>query len=190
MLAKLLSGLLFLLGTAHAAEFNNLLPERSRIQFVSKQMGVPVEGGFNRFEAKIRFDPVKPEAGSVELSIDLASVDAGSAEANDEVVGKNWFNVKSFPQARFVSSSVRSLGNNRYEARGRMSIKGRTRDVSAPFIVKSSGNQGLFEGSFVLKRLDYGIGEGTWGDPSVVADEIQVRFSIVVATSALPKTKK
>jgi polyisoprenoid-binding protein YceI len=36
------------------------------------------------------------------------------------------------------------------------------------------------DGSFPLKRLDYGIGSGVWGDTSVVADEVQVRFHLVL----------
>jgi hypothetical protein len=49
---------------------------------------------------------------------------------------------------------------------------------------------GVFEGGFVLKRLEYGIGEGTWGDPSVVADEVRVGYSIVAGSApAAPKRK-
>ncbi len=179
-----------LVSSAQAADFSRFVPERSKLEFVSRQMGVPVEGTFSRFDARLNFDPARPEAGKVVLSIDLASVDAGSNEANGEVVGKNWFDVKRFPQARFESTSVRSLGGGRYEARGRMEIKGRSRDVVTPFTFRPVGNQGVFEGGFVLKRLDYGIGEGAWGDPGVVADEVQIKFTVTAAATTPAKPKK
>lgn len=163
---------------AHAVSFTQVQPGASRISFVSRQMGVPVEGGFGRFTAQLAFDPAKPEAGKARIDIDLASVDAGSKEANDEVVGKSWFNVKAFPTATFVSSSVRHLGNGRYEVRGPLTIKGKTKETVAVFNFRQEGANGIFEGSFPLKRNDYGIGEGSWSDTSVVADEIQIRFRL------------
>lgn len=181
--------MLALPGLASATEFNQVFPEKSRIAFVSKQMGVPVDGAFRRFQAQIAFDPARPEAGKINLSLDLASVDAGYKEANDEVVGKNWFNVKVFPNATFVSSGVRALGNNRYEVRGTLGIKGKSRQIAAPFTLRSDKDTATFDGSFVLKRLEYGIGEGSWGDPSVVADDVQVKFSLV-AGSTPPTIKR
>lgn len=166
---------------ATAAEFNAVQLEKSQIAFVSKQMGVPVEGRFRKFAAQVAFDPAKPEAGRAQIEIDLASIDAGSAEANDEVKNKAWFNTREFPTAKFVSAGVKSLGGGRYEARGQMSIKGRTRDVVAPFSYKPDGAVAVVEGSIPVMRLQYGIGDGVWSDTSTVADEIQVRFRFTVA---------
>jgi len=161
--------------------YTRVVPEKSSLVFVSQQMGVSVDGSFTRFAATLDFDPAKPEAGRATLDIELASIDAGGPDANDEVKGKNWFDVKQHPVARFVSGSVKPLGNNRFEVRGQMSIKGKTREVAAPFTLKPDGAGGLLEGSFTLKRLDYGIGTGAWGDTSVVADEVQIRFRLAVA---------
>ncbi len=177
-----LVGLALLTSGAHAATvYSRVVPEKSALIFVSQQMGVSVDGSFTRFAATLDLDPAKPEAGRATLDIELASIDAGGPDANEEVKGKNWFDVKQHPMARFVSSSVKPLGNNRYEVRGQMSIKGKTREVAAPFTLKADGSGALLEGSFPLKRLDYGIGTGAWGDTSVVADEVQIRFRLAVA---------
>lgn len=172
---------LVLAGASVAASYTRVVPEKSSLAFVSQQMGVSVDGAFKRFSATLDFDPAKPEGGKATLDIDLASIDAGGPEANDEVKGKNWFDVKQFPTARFVSSSVKALGGGKFEVRGQMSIKGRTRDVSAPFTLKQEGANAVLEGSFPIKRLDYGVGTGAWGDTSVVADEVQIRFRLTVA---------
>lgn len=175
--------LLFLLfaGGAQAAEFGTLQADKSSIAFVSKQMNVPVEGAFKKFTAQIVIDPVKPETGHVQIEIDLAGIDAGSSEANEEVKGKSWFNVRDFPKASFSSTSTRSLGGGRYEASGKLSIKGKMQEVRAPFTLRQEKDGLSLDGSFLLKRLDYGIGSGVWSDTSVVADEVQVRFHFVLS---------
>lgn len=175
------AGLALALPALAAGTYSRVLPEKSSLAFVSQQMGVSVDGTFRKFAATLDFDPAKPEAGKATLDIELASIDAGGPEANDEVKGKNWFDVKQFPTARFVSTSVKPLGNNKYEVRGQMSIKGKTREVAAPFTLKPEGAGAVLEGSFPLKRLDYGVGTGAWGDTSVVADEVQIRFRLAVA---------
>ncbi|TRZ70572.1 MAG: YceI family protein [Rhodocyclaceae bacterium] len=164
-----------------AAEFNVVQLDKSVVNFVSKQMGVPVEGRFKQFAAQISFDTGKPETGKAQIEIELASIDAGSSDANDEAKGKAWFNVREFPSARFVSGGIKSIGNGRYEATGKMTIKGRTRDVVAPFSAKADGGNLLIDGAIPILRLQYGIGEGAWADTGTVADEVQVRFRFTLA---------
>lgn len=166
---------------AQAVEYNLVQSDKSRVTFVSKQMGVPVEGGFGKFAAQIAFDPAKPEAGRAQIDLDLASIDAGSAEANDEVKSKAWFDTRQFPRASFVSTGVKPLGSGRYEARGKMTIKGKTRDVVAPFSFKADGSAAVLEGSIPVMRLQFGVGEGLWSDTGTVADEVQVKFRFTVA---------
>ncbi len=175
---------LLLAAGAQGAEFNQVLADRSTVSFAYKQMNVPLDGSFKRFNGRISFDPARPALAKAEIDIELASIDTGSEEGNDEVAGKLWFNTRQFPVARFVSTSIRPLGNNRYEVAGRMSIKGRTLDAKTPATFRQEGNLGVFEGSFVLKRGDYGIGEGMWADYGTVANEVQIRFRLVAAAAA------
>jgi polyisoprenoid-binding protein YceI len=151
------------------------------VTFVAKQMGVPAEGKFSRFKVQLDFDPTKLTASKAQVEVDLASIDTGFAEADTEVKSKGWFHVSAFPTAKFESATVRSLGAGRYEVAGRMTVKGRTREITAPFSVKQQTGVSVFEGTFPLKRLEYGIGEGPWSDIETVADEVQVRFKFIGA---------
>jgi polyisoprenoid-binding protein YceI len=173
------AAILIAAGSAQAIEFNQVLPEKSALSFVSKQMNVPVEGRFKSFRSQLAFDPAKPAAAKAELEIDMASIDAGSKDANDEVVGKAWFNTKAYPTAKFVSTAIKPLGGNKYDVAGKMTIKGKTLDLSTPATFRQDGNTGVIEGAFVLKRADYGIGEGMWADFSAVANEVQIKFRLV-----------
>lgn len=172
--------LLLAASLACGAEFTVLRPQQSSITFVSKQMGVPVEGSFRRFTARIAVDPARPEAGTAHIDIDLASIDTGNAEADTEVAGKAWFDTRNHPTAGFVSGSVRQSGKGRYEVLGKMSLKGKTLDIRAPFSLRQDADTLVIDGMFPLKRLDYGIGSGIWSDTDTVADEVQIRFHLTV----------
>ena len=184
----LAAALLSLTPAAQAIEFNQFQLNKSSLSFVSKQMNVPVEGRFRTFRSKLSFDPAKPAAAKAELEIDLASIDAGSKDADDEVASKAWFDTRTFPVAKFVSTSVKPLGGNRYEVAGKMTIKGRTQDLTTPVTVTQQGNSATFEGSLVLKRADYAIGDGVWADFGTVANEVQIKFRLL-ATASTAATK-
>jgi polyisoprenoid-binding protein YceI len=180
--------LMLVAGHVSALEFKQVLTNESAVNFGYKQMGVPLDGKFNKFAAQISFDPDKPTKAQARIDIDVASIDTGSTDANEEVAGKLWFNTKAFPAASFVSTGIKVLGGNRYLATGKLTIKGKTQDVATPVTFQADGTHGIFEGTFTIKRLDYAIGEGEWTDVSTVADEIQIKFHLVV--NAAPSKKK
>ena len=173
-----------LLGLVTQAAAQAIDSARSRITVQSRQMNVPVEAPFKKFTAQVSFDPAKPEAGSARIEIDLASFDIGDAEINETLRDRNWFDTKSHPTARFVSTSIRALGGGRFEARGPLTIKGKSLDVVAPFVVKAAGADRIIEGAFPIRRLQYNIGDAHWRDTSVVADEVQVKFRLYQPAAA------
>ncbi|HUX31961.1 MAG TPA: YceI family protein [Thiobacillus sp.] len=163
---------------ANAVEYQTVLPKQSTIHFEFRQTGWPIKGGFKRFTTQMAFDPARPEAVHVQIDIDLASIDTGLSRADEESGDKLWFNRNTHPKATFVSSQVRALGNNRYEMRGTLTLKGKSRDMVVPLTFTPGNNAAIFDGAFVLRRLDFGIGEGRWSDITIVANEVQVRFRI------------
>jgi len=168
---------------AHAAApgaiYTRVLPQQSRIGFTYTQMGVAMQGSFARFTASLSFDPRHPEAAHAVFDIDLASIDAGSADATREVAGSTWFDTHAFPTARFATTAVRALGGNRYEFTGTLSIKGRSR----PLVVDVTlAPEGALDGGFTLRRGDFAIGEGEWSAFDVVANDVQVRFHMMIAS--------
>ena len=155
--------------------------DKSEIRFVSKQMGVEVEGRFRRFKANVDFRPSEVAQSRADFDVDLASIDLASEESEAEVRKADWFDTARFPVATFRSSSVRALGGERYEVAGRLAMKGVTRDVVVPVEVrKDAAGNTVAEARFAVKRLPYRIGDGPWSDPSVVADDVTVRARIVL----------
>jgi polyisoprenoid-binding protein YceI len=162
-------------GSAQATTYQSVVPEKSTIAFSYKQMGVAMDGKFKKFNAQVSLDTTKLDKAKGSIDIDLASIDTGSGEADQEVVGKAWFNVAAYPKASFVLKQIKSTGANQYEATGQLTIKGQTRDVHAPLKLSP---QGVLTGSFVMRRADFGIGEGMWAKFDVVANEITVNFNL------------
>jgi len=157
-----------------------LVPAQSEIVFVSKQMGVPVEGRFKKFDAQISFNPAKPDTSRIAFTVDTGSATLGVPETDAELPKATWFNVPKFPQATFQSSSVKGLGGGKFEVAGKLSIKGSSRDVVVPVTLVQNGAATIASGSFALKRLAFRIGENEWSDTAMVADDVQVKFKLAL----------
>ena len=180
------AGLLLTL-TTHAATLDAVHPDKSKIGFSFKQMGVAMDGHFAKSSATLNFDPAKPEQAKASIEVDLASIDTGSGEVDQEVVGKAWFNTAAFPKAVFVAKQVKQIAPNQYEVLGSLSIKGRSRDVKTMFKLSPQGKSSVLSGSFTLQRADFAIGEGMWSKFDVVANDIQVNFQFTAFNAATGK---
>jgi polyisoprenoid-binding protein YceI len=170
-----------LLGAGPAAA-QGVVVDKSEIRFVSRQMGVNVEGRFRKWKANVVFLPKELAKSKAEIEIDLASIDLASEDSEKEVKDRVWFDTGRFPVARFVSSAIREAGPDKYEVAGQLSLKGVTKDVVLPITVrKDAAGNGTAEGSFTLKRLDFKIGEGQWTDTDLVANEVVVRIRMALS---------
>jgi polyisoprenoid-binding protein YceI len=168
-----------------AAAQQKLLSGQSSIAFEIKQMGVPVQGHFKQFDARISFDAAKLAASKVNFTVDMASATLGAPEMDSELPKPTWFNTPKFPQAQFTSSAFKALGGGKFEVDGKLAIKGQSRDVTVPLAMSQNGATTTATGVLPIKRLAFRIGEGDWADTSMVADDVQVRFKL--ALSGIPK---
>jgi polyisoprenoid-binding protein YceI len=167
-----------------ASAQQQMLAEGSELRFVSRQMGVPVEGRFQRFSAQVKFDPARLDDSRIAFTVDTGSARI-NRDADAELPKPVWFNVAQFPQALFESSRIRRLEGNRFEVTGKLSIKGLSSDVVVPVTLAQNGSTTTATGSFPIRRLAFRIGEKEWADTSMVADEVQVRFKIALTGVSL-----
>jgi polyisoprenoid-binding protein YceI len=170
-----------LLAASGGSSAQGVLIDKSEIRFVSRQLGVNVEGRFRKWKANVDFRPRDLARSKTEFEIELASIDLASEESEGELKRPTWFDTAKFPMARFASTSIKDLGSDHYEILGRLSLKGITREVAVPVALRKDGSgNSVAEGQFTLKRLDFRIGEGMWGDTETVADDVIVRLRIVL----------
>ncbi len=168
-------------GAAFCANADAADAAKSTVSAVFKQMNVPVEGRFNRFNADVHFDAANAAASTAKIDVEVASFDLGSPDYNKEVAGDEWFDAAHFAHASFVSTQIRPGANGAYSVAGKLTIKGKTTDVVVPVQYRLDGANQVFDGTLPIKRLAYNIGTGEWKDTSVVADDVQIKFHIVSA---------
>ncbi len=163
-----------------------LVAPQSEVGFTIKQMGVPVNGRFKRFAVQTNFDPKSPQTSQVSLRFELASATV-SGDADPELGKPDWFATAKFPQATFASTGIKALGGGKFEVAGKLSIKGSSRDVVVPMQLtqqaQANAANGLVStvtGGLAIKRLDFKVGEGDWADTSFVANDVQVKFKLVL----------
>lgn len=168
-----------LLGTAAMAA-QALVPAQSSINFTAKQMGVPLQGQFKKFDAQVSFDTAKPETSKIHFTVETGSATMGSKETDSNLLGADWFNIAKFPKATFDSTAVKALGGGKYQVDGTLTIKGNAQKVSLPVTLTQSGATTTATGTLPLKRLTFKIGDGDWKDTSMVADEVTVQFKLAL----------
>ena len=181
--AILVSGLT-LVANAHAAQ--TIVAAQSDVAFVSKQMGVSLQGKFTRFDGQINVDPAKPESGKVSFTVDLTSASIGTAETTNELKKPEWFDTAKAPGASFQSTGIKAQGAGKIDVVGKLTIKGVSKEIHVPMTLTQQGDVLKADGEFTIKRLDYGIGAGEWGDTSLVANEVVVRPRLTVRGTATP----
>jgi polyisoprenoid-binding protein YceI len=175
LLALVLGGF----SSARAVEYRDVNRAASQISFTFQQFGQRVYGTFGEFEGTLAFDTQHPEAAHARLTIQLASIDAGSADANDQLQRPSWFDTATYPQGIYQSIGATALGDNRFKINGNLTLKGITRPVTVDVLLKEQGGIGVFDGEFILKRADFKIGEGEWAGNSVVSNDIHIKFKMV-----------
>ena len=106
--------------SAQAVEYKDVNRTASQISFTFQQFGQRVYGTFSDFEGTLSFDTQNPEAAHALLKIQLASIDAGSPDANDELQRTAWFDTATYPVGVYQSSGASAQGNNCYKITGNL----------------------------------------------------------------------
>lgn len=154
---------------------------RSRIAFSAEQVGRITSGRIGAWTGTIVFDPQDLGAARIDIRMDMRTAATGAKDVDDLMRGRDFLDVVNQPEARFVSTGVVSHGGDAYEARGKLTIRDITRDVTLPFTLKLQGTQATARGSLQIKRLDYGIGRNEWASTNYLADIVTIELTAVAS---------
>jgi hypothetical protein len=154
---------------------------KSRIEFNAAQIGKIVSGRIKSWTGTIVLDPANLAAARIEIRMDMKSATAGTTDVDQLMLGKEFLDVAKTPEARFVSTGVTSKGGDRYEARGKLTLRDTTKDVVLPFTLTLRDTQASARGRIEIKRLDYGVGRGEWASTNVVADEVTIDIAVAAS---------
>jgi polyisoprenoid-binding protein YceI len=156
-------------------------PSQSTLRFYPTLAGGEFEGRFERFDARIRFDPARPSQCALDVTVDLLSARTGEPERDTTLAGPEFFQAARFPQATFAGRDCRPTGSQRYEVTGRLELRGVARDLRLSLRFEPptrAGQPAHMTGSAVVQRLGFGVGQGDWRSTEWLADAVRVQFDL------------
>jgi polyisoprenoid-binding protein YceI len=167
-------------------------PSHSHVGFQARHaMVTSVRGSFKTFEGTATIDTADPAASSVKLTIDVASVDTGSADRDGHLQSPDFFDAATYPAITFTSTAVERDGAE-WAITGDLTIKDTTRPVTIVFEETGSaqdpfGNLRVgFEGEVAVNRKDWGL---TWNAALetggvLVSEKVKLQFDVSAIKNA------
>jgi polyisoprenoid-binding protein YceI len=157
-------------------------PAKSTLEFQFEQAGAQNKGKFTKFQTTLDFSPDNPQAGKLDVVVDVNSLDTGDKERDDALRGADLLSVAKFPQAHFTSTQITKTASG-YDAAGKLTLHGVTKDIHVPFSFKSA-DAAYLTGKTILKRLDFGVGQGDYKSTEWVGGDVTVTYSLRLAPAA------
>lgn len=135
-------------------------PTKSSLGWVVQISGQTVTGRFKAFDAAIAFDPADLANSSAKVTIDMSGPESGDATRDAMLTKPDWFASADHPRAVYQTTEFVAKGGDAYEAKGKLTLKGVTRDVPLSFTLTISGDTAVAKGQTTLARHAFNIGQG------------------------------
>lgn len=160
---------------------------KSTLEFQFVQAGAQNKGKLTRFPVTLDFSPDNLAASKLDVVVETASLDTGDKERDDALKGADLLSVAKFPQARFTSTQITKTASG-YDAVGKLTLHGVSRDIHVPFSFRTADEQGkpagYLLGKTTLKRLDFGVGQGDYKSTEWVGNDVSVSYSLRLVPAA------
>jgi polyisoprenoid-binding protein YceI len=157
-------------------------PYHTQVEFAAKHLGMmTVRGNFLDLTASGYIDPDHPQASSVEITIQTASIRTHHPQRDNDLRSSNFLEADKYPTITFKSTKIEAAGQDRYTLTGDLTIKGTTRPVTlsvvkyGEFNDPNMGHRIGYSAEGKINRKDFGMTfnallDGKW----VVSDEVQI----------------
>jgi len=176
LIAAVLATPAFAAPTAFVIDNNHTFPN-----FSYSHLGYSIQmSRFNKTSGKVMLDK-DAETGSVDVVIDMKSVDTGSALFNEHIQGPDYLNTAEFPTATFKSTAVKFERGNPVAVEGNMTMKG----ITKPVTLKVTGFHSMMHpmakreaiganATATVKRTEFNAGKNV----PYVGDEVTINIAI------------
>jgi len=176
LFGALLIGATLVSGTALAGGNFTLDGKNTKIEFVGTKPGGKHDGGFKTVTGAATAEGNDPTTVKLTLDIDTTSLYTDTPKLTQHLKSPDFFSVKTYPKAKFVSNKVEKSGDG-YTVTGELTLLGKTKTVAIPATI-SVGKSGLaITSQFEINRQDYGMSFGT----GKVNDEVKIKVAVKAA---------
>ena len=158
-------------------------PYHTQVEFAAKHLGMmTVRGTFLEVAADGYIDPEHPEASSVDVTIQTASIRTNNPQRDNDLRASNFLETDKYPTMHFKSTRVEQSGTDTYNVTGDLTIKGNTHPVTLKVVKYGEFNDPNMMGHRIgysaetkINRKDFGMTfsmmlDGKW----IVSDEVQI----------------
>src|SRR5258708_20454711 len=139
-------------------------PLHTQVEFAAKHLGMmTVRGHFTDVKTTGPIDPGHPEDTAVEVVVQMQSIRTNNEQRDSDLRGSNILEIDKYPTMTFKSTEIKSLGGDRYELTGDLTIKDKTRPVTfavtnlGEFNDPMMGHRIAYSGEGKINRRDYGM---------------------------------
>jgi len=156
-------------------------PAKSSLEFSFMQAGAQNKGKFTKFPVMLDASADGATPSRLDVTVVMSTMDSGDQERDDTLRGPDLFNIAKFPQARFTATQITKTAAG-FDAIGKLTIRGVTRDQHVPFTFRTVNEQGrtvsYLTGKTTIHRLDFGVGQGDWKSTEWVGNDVMVSYSV------------
>jgi len=158
-------------------------PYHTQVEFAAKHLGMmTVRGTFLEVTATGYIDPEHPEASSVDITIQAASIRTHNAQRDNDLRSSNFLEIDKYPTMHFKSTRIEQTGPETYTMTGDLTIKGNTRPVTLAVVKYGEFNDPNMMGHRIgysaqgkINRKDFGLTfnmmlDGKW----IVSEEVDI----------------
>ncbi|MFT5681971.1 MAG: polyisoprenoid-binding protein YceI [Myxococcota bacterium] len=182
---SLIAAVLLGSGAAVAAPYS-IDDDHSMVVFKASHLGVAYTyGRFNTVSGTVDWDSGAPDALSLSVAVQTASVDTDQDKRDQHLRGPDFFDAEQFPEITFVSSSVADKGDGVYAVTGTLTLHGVSREVTVDLTQTGEGSdpwggyRAGFHTTFSVDRTDYGM--------TYMADSIPGLIELTVSLEGIKK---
>lgn len=177
---------------ALAQDVYRIDPVHSEISFKIRHLLAKTSGRFAKFGGTIKVDTADISKSSVEVSIDVASINTDNAKRDEHLMSADFFDVAKYPTITFKSTSVKEVAKGKLEVTGDFTLHGVTKKITisitnagtGPGMKPGSVVAGFIDGAVTINRNDYGI--KTY--PGALGDDVAI--SLNIEAGKVEETKK
>jgi polyisoprenoid-binding protein YceI len=155
---------------------------KSSLSFAGAHADKPFTGTFGVWSANIEFDPKALDKSRIDVTVDVASAKTGKSMYDGTLPTADWFDVKQYPSARFVSSAIRTKEGGGYTAEGTLELRGKSVPVHFDFTLTPADLAAAEVSSsftLTLNRMDFDIGAKSDAKAEWVSRDITLEVKLV-----------
>lgn len=144
-----------------------------------------VNGKFDSFNGTINFDGKDFSRASVVVNIDPKTIDTDNERRDGHLKSPDFFAADSLPEMKFVSTSIKPLGENKFQMVGDLTMRGVTKPVTLDgefrgTVAAMGGTKAGFSAKGTINRQDWGVSWNKTLDAGgfVVSDNVDLLIEV------------